>query len=535
MKKFSIIIPAYKSADTLSKCLHSCIDQDWKEKEIIVVLDSLDNSSDLVLKAFPDVKVLKTEHERSGAPRARNIGFENSTGDYILFLDADSYLSPGSLRTFAEEFEENQYFGFLYAGYKIRPTSTSGAVAYPSEEFDLYHLERYNFIDTSNPIRREFVVSWDEELKSLQDWDFWLRVCQSGIKGKFLKNAYFVEKEAPKKASISQDSHDNWVERRLTIQKKLNLPISDVAVTSQFVHHGRRVAKLLGFDFVEPMILASKPHNYKLVYMLGAFPENGVNNFLPFFDSKTNKFKEGLVKVVHWIGTDVLHTRTMMTFGQLAEYTKGFNARFIQYCQSEANEAELKGMGFNVKCIPLPVETAKKQGKEPGKFTVAIYDHGTSQDDIYCQTLMKDIIVSTPDIEFIYFGSDIMKGKDGNVRFLGRVDIDSIINSASVLLRISRHDGLPVTPVEFMQAGKPTITNVNMPYTYRVEFDGVINEDTVPKVKTQIIKAIRDVKNRRVEPINFEEALKHYGELLSPARMKEELLKKIEENNNGKK
>lgn len=528
MKKFSVIIPCYNSAGTLTKCLHSCFDQDWKEKEVIVVLDGADTSTEAVLKSFPDVKVFKTEGEKTGAPNARNIGFENSNGDYILFLDADSYLNPGSLRTFAEEFDKDDSVGFLYSGYKIVATSTSGAQAYPSEEFDLYHLERYNFIDTSNPIRREYVIKWDVSLKSLQDWDFWLRVCKNGVKGKYLKNSYFVEKEPPSSKSISQDSHDNWADRRSAIQVKLGLPVSDIAVTSSFEHHGRRVAKLMGVDFVEPMILASKPHKYKLVHLVGMFPENGVNNWLPFFDSKTNTFKKDLIKCVHWIGTDILHTKTMLTFNELKEYVKGCNEKFVQYCQSESNEAELKEMGFSVKCLPLPVETSDKLVPLPEQFKVAIYDHGTSNEDIYCQTLMKDIITSTPDMEFVYFGSDIMRGRDNNVEFLGRINISELIPKVSALLRISKHDGLPVTPIEFIEYGRPTITNVDMPFTYKVDFDGKITEESIPKVKKQVIQYLRDLKCRRVKPINFVDALAHYRGLLDPQRLKNELVNQIE-------
>jgi glycosyltransferase involved in cell wall biosynthesis len=529
MKKFSVIIPHYNSSQTLSKCLHSVFDQDWPEKEVIVVFDGKDKTAEMITQSFKTVITANTPKERSGAPVARNIGAGLATGDYILFLDADSYLNPGALRSWAEGFDKNPEASFLYSGYKILANLQEPGFTYPSNPFDQYHLERYNFIDTSNPIKKEALVKWDEELKSLQDWEFWLRVCKNGHKGHYLENNYFVEKEPPKKQSISQDSHDNWIERRSTIQKKHNLPTSEIAVTSDFPHHGYRVAKLIGADFADPMILLSKPHNYKLVYRVGNFPENGRNNFLPYYDNKTNYFKKDLVKVIQWIGTDILHTRNGLTFSQLKDYVKPFNDKFIQYCQSEQNLAELTEMGFNAKLLTMPVDFTYGSNYElPEAFTVAIYDHGSSQEDIYCQVLMRDIIISMPDINFVYFGSNEMKGQEKNIKWLGKVSpIDKVIKQSSCLLRITKHDGFPVTPIEFLNHGRPTITNVRMKHTFHVDFDGVYTEKSIPQVKKDIIRQIRYIKNGLV--FDYKEAKRYYMEYLNPNNLKDELNRLIKE------
>lgn len=522
MKKFSVIIPHYNNSGTLSKCLHSVFDQDYPEKEVIVVFDSEDKTAELIVKSFKGVITAKTAKERSGAPVARNMGADLATGDYLLFLDADSYLTPGALRTWAETFEDALDCDFLYSGYKVLSTTQDNGMAYPSEEFDSYHLSRYNYIDTSNPLRKSALVPWDENLRSFQDWDFWIRVVKNGHKGKFLKNAYFVDKEPPSKDSISQDSHDNWVARRKTILEKHNIPKSEIAVTSfAAVHHGRRVAKLIGADYCDPIILRSKPHEYKLVYLVGCFPENGMGNWLPFYDSVSSYFKKGLINVVQWIGTDVLHTGRV-SFSALKDCKDGFNKRFVQLCQSEDNLKELTSMGFNVKLLSMPIQIdAASSLPLPKDFTVAIYDHGNSQEDIYCLPLMRDIIQSMPDIQFIYFGSDVMKGEDHNCKFLGHGVIDEIIAQSSCLLRITRHDGFPVTPIEFLNHNRPTVTNVNMQHVYKVDFNGKLTDQNVPRVKREIVKHIRDIQ--RKDTIDYKKAKTFYADYFNPIHLKNEL------------
>jgi glycosyltransferase involved in cell wall biosynthesis len=220
-------------------------DQDYDGVEVVVCFDGKDRSAELIASTFKDVKVCFTPKPKSGAPVARNVGFDNSTGDYVLFLDADSYLKAGALTDWAQALDNHPECGFVYSGYRICGVKES----YPSEPFDPYFLYCFNYIDTSNPFRREVFVRWDESLKSLQDWDFWIRTVQSGVKGFYLENYYFVEKEPPTKDSISADSHANWLERIKTIKTKNNLKMRDICVTSYTAeHHGRRVAKLIDAD-----------------------------------------------------------------------------------------------------------------------------------------------------------------------------------------------------------------------------------------------------------------------------------------------
>ena len=101
MKKISIIIPLYNLEGLIGKCIASALDQDLppEEYEVIVVDDgSTDGSLAAAQRAacgHANVQVHAKPNE--GVSMARNYGTERAAGRYVMYVDADDYLSPGVL------------------------------------------------------------------------------------------------------------------------------------------------------------------------------------------------------------------------------------------------------------------------------------------------------------------------------------------------------------------------------------------------------------------------------------------------------
>lgn len=107
--KISIIIPVYNVEKYLRQCVDSILDQDYEEKEIILVDDgSPDNSGkicDEYAEKHGNVVVI---HKPNGGPsEARNLGVSRATGDYILFVDSDDFIAKNSLSCIVETVNEN--------------------------------------------------------------------------------------------------------------------------------------------------------------------------------------------------------------------------------------------------------------------------------------------------------------------------------------------------------------------------------------------------------------------------------------------
>lgn len=92
MEKVSIIIPMCNSENTIRRALDSLVNQSYNNIEVIVVNNnSIDNSVNIA-NSYSDKLVFKLLNEKNSGPSyARNTGMENSSGEYIMFLDADDY------------------------------------------------------------------------------------------------------------------------------------------------------------------------------------------------------------------------------------------------------------------------------------------------------------------------------------------------------------------------------------------------------------------------------------------------------------
>ncbi len=92
----SIIIPIYNIMDCLEKCVNSCINQTYKNIEILMIDDgSTDGTAELCDRLKEKDKRIRVFHkENGGSSSARNLGIEHAKGDYLGFVDSDDFISP---------------------------------------------------------------------------------------------------------------------------------------------------------------------------------------------------------------------------------------------------------------------------------------------------------------------------------------------------------------------------------------------------------------------------------------------------------
>jgi glycosyltransferase involved in cell wall biosynthesis len=95
MPYISIIIPVYNTAYYLPRCLDSCINQTFKDIELVCINDgSTDNSLEILLdyeRADKRVHVINFSGNRK-ASSARNAGIKAAAGTYLGFVDSDDYV-----------------------------------------------------------------------------------------------------------------------------------------------------------------------------------------------------------------------------------------------------------------------------------------------------------------------------------------------------------------------------------------------------------------------------------------------------------
>ena len=97
--KVSILIPCYNSERFIAETLDSCIEQTYNNIEIIVVDDGSTDHSLAIAHDYKskDGRVRVISQPNAGACKARNSALEHSTGEYVMFLDADNVISTNKI------------------------------------------------------------------------------------------------------------------------------------------------------------------------------------------------------------------------------------------------------------------------------------------------------------------------------------------------------------------------------------------------------------------------------------------------------
>ncbi len=155
--------------------------------ELIIVNDGSTDNIESVIKKYEDrfANFLFVNQENKGSNPARNRGFKESKGEFIIFCDADIKMRPEMLETMLKALEENKDTAYAYSSFKY------GFKAFKLWPFDAEKLKIMPYIHTTSLIRREAFPGFDENIKRLQDWDLWLTILENGYQGIWINKILF--------------------------------------------------------------------------------------------------------------------------------------------------------------------------------------------------------------------------------------------------------------------------------------------------------------------------------------------------------
>ena len=116
----SVIIPAYNAAKWLRAAVASVHGQTCPAEEIIIVDDGSTDGTELLCREF-GASVRYVRRENGGLSAARNTGVEVSSGEWLLFLDADTWFEPDGLRRVLTEYAAAGRGALSLAPYHVVP------------------------------------------------------------------------------------------------------------------------------------------------------------------------------------------------------------------------------------------------------------------------------------------------------------------------------------------------------------------------------------------------------------------------------
>lgn len=164
-EKISVIIPVYNVEKYISKCLDSILNQTYKNIEIIIVNDGSTDKSGLICDEYAkkDSRIKVIHKSNGGVSSARNLGIDNSSGEYIGFIDPDDYID--------KRMYENLYSSIKKENSEIAISSFSYVISGKEESQDISNKKLTfnkdeaisNYFDNTYPFNCSFL--WNKLFK----------------------------------------------------------------------------------------------------------------------------------------------------------------------------------------------------------------------------------------------------------------------------------------------------------------------------------------------------------------------------------
>ncbi len=192
----SIIIPTYNCEKYIEEAVKSCINQTYKNIEILVIDDGSTDNTKEVLKEYIDSNKIKYIYQKnSERSTARNNGLDNAKGEYIQFLDSDDILKVDKIEKSINIFEKDNDIFAVYTGTEYF-NDNSNEIIYVLQKKIWRNLERQllikgNIFPIQSLLIKKTDVRFDLKLNIMEDYKFWIEVLKN-------KKIYSLKEELSK-------------------------------------------------------------------------------------------------------------------------------------------------------------------------------------------------------------------------------------------------------------------------------------------------------------------------------------------------
>lgn len=204
----SVVVVSHNEEKNIRDCLSSLLLLDYnKQFYEIIVVDSSTDSTKQIISEYPGVVLIDSVSSHLGIKR--NIGFEQSRGEYIAFTDADCIVPPNWLNILLEKFNDRviaaaggnafpppdcKRFG-KYIACLGKPAG--GAIGLDSA-VEVYDDGTVSYLGTGNVIFKKNVLrevgGFNDELNRSEDVDICGRIRKAGYKLKFVSGSFVFHK-----------------------------------------------------------------------------------------------------------------------------------------------------------------------------------------------------------------------------------------------------------------------------------------------------------------------------------------------------
>ena len=178
----SIIVPSYNQGAFIRQTIESCLEQDYRPIEIIVMDGASTDNTVEVLESFGDIPELNWISEPDdGVVDAVNKGLKKAKGEIAAIQSSDDYYLPNAFSTVVDAFQSHPDAGMIFGDVERVDAEGQHQFFLHQPPFSLARLlsREVLILQQASFFRRELAVSiggWNPEIPYVPDTDLWIRL-----------------------------------------------------------------------------------------------------------------------------------------------------------------------------------------------------------------------------------------------------------------------------------------------------------------------------------------------------------------------
>ena len=190
----SIVLPTHNGRRFLRQSIQSCLDQTYRNLELIVVDDGSTEDIGSIVAEFTDERVRYVRHVKNqGLPAALNTGFRAAAGAYLTWTSDDNYYAPTAIERLTRFLQRHPAIPFVYTSVYVVDES-AGAAPKIRRALPPGDLKRQNGVGASFLYTRqvyEEIGDYDAGAILVEDYDYWIRVSKKFRMQRILEPLYY--------------------------------------------------------------------------------------------------------------------------------------------------------------------------------------------------------------------------------------------------------------------------------------------------------------------------------------------------------
>ena len=175
--KISIILPTYNGAKYIRQSIDSCLKQTYQNIELIVINDCSTDNTPEIIKSYNDSRLRYIRNPKNlRLPRSLNVGFKNSTGEYLTWTSDDNEFLPTAIEEMMAYLKDHPAVDFVYTDLIVKNLETGEKTP---RNLSLLNIENENNVGACYLYTRriyEAVGDYDPRFTWVEDYDYWIRI-----------------------------------------------------------------------------------------------------------------------------------------------------------------------------------------------------------------------------------------------------------------------------------------------------------------------------------------------------------------------